>query len=337
MLFNGGVLVRSLAVVLALGMSLALTMPASGQGGPLRGRVTIDGSSTVYPLTDAVAEEFFKTAPRVQVPVGVSGTGGGMKRFVRGETDISNASRPINAEEVAAAREYGIEFIELPVAFDGLTIVVNPENTWATTLTVDEVRKIYRADIAARTWADVREGWPDEPIQVFSPGTDSGTFDYFKEVVAGKDGAIRADMSVSEDDNVLVRGVSGNKNAIGFFGIAYYMQNRDRLRSVGIDGGSGPVKPTSETVESGQYSPFSRPLFIYVNAASLERNEVRGFVEFYLKNAGTLAEEVGYVRLPQQAYERAMTNLRNRRLGTQYLDENMQKVHGPLMSVYKAE
>lgn len=300
----------------------------------MRGSIAIDGSSTVYPITEAVAEEFAETAPKVRVSVGISGTGGGFKRFCAGETDISDASRPIKGKEYKLAKESKIEFIEVPVAYDGLTIVVNTENDWATDLTVDELKSLFLDGSTIKTWADVREGWPEVPVKIYAPGTDSGTFDYFKEVVAGKTGNIRSDMSVSEDDNVLVRGVSGNKGAIGFFGCAYYFENKDKLRAVPIDGGKGAISPTRTTIENGTYAPFSRPLFIYVSKKSMERPEVIEFVDFYLDNAGDLAEEVGYVRLPQGVYSRAKGNIAKGRTGTQFLDDEGEKISGSLVSVY---
>ncbi len=301
----------------------------------LRGAIKIDGSSTVYPITEAVAEEFNKVAARVNVTVGISGTGGGFKRFAMGETDISDASRPIKKEEHDKAVENRIEYIELPVAYDGLSIVVNPKNTWVDKLTVDEVKKIFLDGSGVRTWADVRAGWPAETIKIYSPGTDSGTFDYFKEVVAGSDKSIRSDMSVSEDDNVLVRGVTGDANAIGYFGCAYYFENKDKLRVVPIDNGKGPVTPSATTVESGEYAPFSRPLFIYINKKSAARPEVKAFVEYYLRQAPSLVEEVGYIRLPQEVYDRATRNFASGRTGTQYLNEKGEKVSGPVTKVYK--
>ena len=301
----------------------------------LKGTVRIDGSSTVFPITEAVAEEFQSVAPRVRVPVGVSGTGGGFKRFTKGETDISNASRPIKAKEYQIAMEKGIEFIEIPVAYDGLSIVVNKNNYWVDSMTVDDLKKIFLDDQAATRWSQVRDGWPDIKISVYAPGTDSGTFDYFKEVVAGKTGSIRSDMSVSEDDNVLVNGVSGSEGAIGFFGAAYYFENQEKLKAVPIDGGNGPVVPSKQTIESGMYAPFSRPLFIYVNKKSLGRPEVAAYVNFYLEEAAELAEEVGYVRLLQAIYDRAAKNVKNGTAGTRYLDKDMEKVHGPLRSIYK--
>ena len=301
----------------------------------LRGTVKVDGSSTVYPITEAVAEEFTSEAPRVSTTVGVSGTGGGFKRFTAGETDVSNASRPIKDKEVKACTENSIEFIELPVAYDGLTIVLNKGNYWVDHLTVDELKKIFLADSGTTNWSDIREGWPERGIKIYSPGTDSGTFDYFKEVVAGKTGSIRSDMQVSEDDNVLVRGVAGDEASIGFFGCAYYFENADKLKACPIINKDGKAMlPTKESIENGAYNPFSRPLFIYVNKKSAERPEIKGFIEFYLDNAGDLAEEVGYVRLPDEIYERDLANFRNGRTGTQFI-KNGEKVSGPLPSIYK--
>jgi phosphate transport system substrate-binding protein len=303
----------------------------------LSGSVKVDGSSTVYPITEAVAEEFKKAAPRVNVTVGISGTGGGFKRFAVGETDISDASRPIKKEEHDAATANRVEYIEIPVAYDGLSIVVNPKNTWVDKLTLDEVKKIFLADTGVKTWKDVRPDWPDKPIRIFSPGTDSGTFDYFKEVVAHEKGtSIRADMSVSEDDNVLVRGVAGDEGAIGFFGVAYYLENKAKLRAVPIDAGKGPIAPTPETIENGTYAPFSRPLFIYVNKRAAQRPEVRRFVEFYLEHGPELAAEVGYVRLPSEVYDRARANLASGRTGTQFMDTSTgERISGPVTEVYK--
>ena len=325
----------SIAALAGVGVIAAVAATTVAESAPLRGTIRVDGSSTVFPITEAVAEEFSKEAPRVRVPVGVSGTGGGFKRFTIGETDISDASRPIKDKEYKIAKENGIEFVEVPVAYDGLSIVVNKNNYWVDHMTVDELKKIFLDGQAVSRWSEVRDGWPDIKINIYSPGTDSGTFDYFKEVVAGKSGSIRSDMSVSEDDNVLVNGVTGSEGAIGFFGAAYYFENQDKLKIVPIDGGAGPVTPTNQTIESGTYAPFSRPLFIYVNKNSLDRPEVAAFVDFYLEHAGDLAEEVGYVRLPQVIYDRARKNIMNRKTGTQYLDANMNKVHGSLPSVYK--
>ena len=305
----------------------------------LQGKVEIDGSSTVYPISEAAAASFTKTFPNVSVNVGVSGTGGGFKRFTKGETDISDASRPIKDSEFAAAKAAGVSFYELPVAYDGLTIVVHKENTWVDHLTVDEIKKIFNADTAAKSWSAVRPGWPDVEIKIFAPGTDSGTFDYFKEVVAGKEGSLRDDMSTSEDDNVLVTGVSGSPSAIGFFGVAYYEENKDKLKSVAIVNPelSQPVSPTSTTIEDGSYAPFSRPLFIYVNAKSLRRPEVRQFVSFYVKNAASMAQKTGYVALPPSIYQEVEDRCKKRKVGTHYLTADNEKRSGPVTEVYQAE
>ncbi len=313
---------------------LGLTGPSFGAD-KLDGRISIDGSSTVYPITEAVAEEFRKVQPNVRVTVGISGTGGGFKRFAVGETDISDASRPIKDKEYAAAKKAGVEFIEMPVAYDGLSIVVNKENTWAKSLTVNDLKKIFLDGSSVKTWKDLNPTYPAEPIKMFIPGTDSGTFDYFKEVVAEKDGSIRSDVSASEDDNVLVRGIAGAKGGIGFFGCAYYFENQDKLRALAIDGGKGAVLPTAQTIESGDYAPFSRPLFIYVSKKAAERPEVDAFVQFYLKHSAKLATEVGYVGLPSEIQQRVAKNYAVRKLGTQFMNDKGEKVSGPLLSIYK--
>jgi phosphate transport system substrate-binding protein len=329
---------RLLSSVLALsvfGAAAAVAAVGVQPNKNLSGTIKIDGSSTVYPITEAVAEEFKKAAPKVNVTVGISGTGGGFKKFAVGETDISDASRPIKKEEHEKAVASRIEYIELPVAYDGLSFVVNPKNTWATDLTVDEIKKIFKDGSTVKTWKDVRSTWPDKAIKLYSPGTDSGTFDYFKEVVVGDKGNVRQDMSVSEDDNVLVRGVVGDEGALGFFGCAYYFENKDKLRVVPIDSGKGAITPTHDTVENGTYAPFSRPLFIYVNTKSAERPEVRGFVEFFLQNAPELVNEVGYISLPSEIYSRAKANFKAKRTGTQFIDEKGDKRHGPVTDLYK--
>ncbi len=303
------------------------------------GTVQIDGSSTVYPITEAVAEEFLAVQPRVRVPVGVSGTGGGFKRFTKSDTDISNASRPIKTKEAAAAKKNGVEFLELPVAYDGLSIVVHPKNDWANDLTIDELRSIFTEPSQVALWSEVRAGWPATKIKVYMPGADSGTFDYFKEVVAGKEGTIRSGkmFQTSEDDNVLVIGVAGDKGSIGFFGCAYFFENKDKLRAVSVvnpvNGES--VLPTSDTIESGSYAPFSRPLFIYVNKKSLDtKPAVADFVDFYLEHSGDLATEVGYVRLPKEVMDRVKKNVAERKTGSHYLDAEGNKRSGPLSEVY---
>jgi phosphate transport system substrate-binding protein len=278
--------------------------------------IQIDGSSTVYPITEAVAEEFQAVNPDVKVVVGISGTGGGFKKFTRGETDISNASRPIKASEVEAAQANGIEYIELPVAFDALAVVVNKENTWVESLTVEELKKIWEPDSQVKLWSDIRPEWPREKISLFGPGVDSGTFEYFTEAVVGEAGKCRGDFVASEDDNVLVQGVSQDKYALGYFGVAYYVENQDTLKAVSIDGGSGPVAPLPENVINNTYRPLARPLFIYVSKKSAEKEEVQRFVEFYLQNAAELTKEVGYVPLPDSAYELARKRFAERKTGS---------------------
>lgn len=275
----------------------------AGAAGELAGTVSIDGSSTVYPVTEAVAEEFLNEAPHVRVTVGVSGTGGGFKKFVAGEIDINDASRSIKDSEAATARANGIDYLEIPVAFDGLSIVVNPGNTWVDHLSVAELQQIWQPGSTVDSWDDIRPEWPAEPIRLYGPGTDSGTFDYFTEAVNGKSGAARPDFTASEDDNVLVQGISGDEYALGFFGYAYYEENASRLKLVPIDGGNGPLLPTVTSINDGSYSPLSRQVFIYLNTASLARPEVRAFVEFYLDVAKDLAREVGYIPLRDDEYE----------------------------------
>tara|TARA_B100001057_G_scaffold76937_1_gene71695 strand:- start:6053 stop:6997 length:945 start_codon:yes stop_codon:yes gene_type:complete len=270
--------------------------------GELRGTVSLDGSSTVYPISEAIAEEFLSVAPRVRVTVGVSGTGGGFKKFLSREIDINDASRTIKNSEVEEARVNGIDYLEIPVAFDGLSVVVNPNNTWVDHLTVDELRMIWQPGSMVDSWDDIRPNWPQLPIRLYGPGTDSGTFDYFTEAVNGESGASRPDYTASEDDNVLVQGISGDENALGFFGYAYYIENQDNLKIVPIDEGNGPVAPTARSINDGTYSPLSRPIFVYLNTDSLARPEVRSFVEFYIDNAAGIANEVGYIELPEEMY-----------------------------------
>jgi len=275
----------------------------------LSGEVIMDGSSTVYPIAEAAAEEYMMEQPNVKVSVGASGTGGGFEKFTKGETDFSNASRPIKEEEKQAAAANGIEFQEFQLAYDGLSVVVNKENDWVDYLTVDELKKMWTEDGTVKKWSDIRPGWPDEEIKFFSPGHDSGTYDYFDEVILeGKELVKTAQLS--EDDNILVRGVEGDQYAIGYFGYAYYLENKDKLKVVPIDGGNGPVEPTNETIETGKYTPLSRPLFTYVNVKSLkEKPQVYDYMEFLLETAGDLAEEVGYVRLPEEKYKEQLETL----------------------------
>lgn len=278
-----------------------LSNPALAQ---LKGMVKIDGSSTVYPITEAVAEEFGKNHKDVKVTVGISGTGGGFKKFAAGETDISDASRPIKDSEEKAAAEKGIGFIELPIAFDALTVVVNKENTWCDTMTVAELKKLWEPAAQGKItrWSQIRQGWPDQPIKLFGPGADSGTFDYFTEAICGKEDASRGDFVASEDDNVLVQGVARDKYALGYFGFAYYEENTAKLKAVKIDNGKGGVAPSPATVANNTYQPLSRPIFIYVSTKAMNRPEVKAFVDFYLDNAARLVKAVRYVPLTQTIY-----------------------------------
>lgn len=272
----------------------------------LTGTVRVDGSSTVFPVTEAVAEEFQAVHRGVKVTVGVSGTGGGFKKFAAGEIDIANASRPIKKEELEAARARNIEGIELPVAYDGLSVIVNPKNDFVSCLTTAELKKIWEPNSKVRTWKDVRPEWPDKEIKLYGPGTDSGTFDYFTEEINGKAKASRADYTASEDDNVLVKGVSGDQYALGYFGFAYYEENQDKLKLVAVDGGKGCVLPSEKTISDGTYAPLSRPIFIYPARTALKRPEVAEFVRFYLNNAPKLARAVGYIPLPEAKYKEGL-------------------------------
>lgn len=304
-----------LVKTMLIGLVTLLALVACGPSKPkLEGSIAIDGSSTVYPIMELVAEDFNAEYPDVQITVGFSGTGGGFTKFAAGETDISNASRPIKQAEKDAMVAAGIAYIELKVAFDGLSVVISKDNTWVDYLTFDELKMIYGADATATTWADVRAGWPAEPLVIYSPGHDSGTFDYFTEAVNGKSGVIRSDsdnvqISFSEDDNVLVTGVAGDAGAIGYFGFAYYEENADKLKVVPIKkGDAAAVTPSYDTINNSTY-PLSRPLFIYVTKEALEREEVLEFVTFTLENAGTLAQEVGYIALPDADYEAGLAKL----------------------------
>lgn len=289
----------------------------------LTGSIRIDGSSTVYPLTEAVAEEFFFEYPEVQITVNYSGTGGGFKKFYIGETHINGASRPIKAKEEKETKNNGIDYIELPVAYDGLSVVVNRNNPIfaesGSYITVEELKKIWEPGSTVQYWSDVREGWPSEKIILYGPGTASGTFDYFTEAINGKSQASRKDFSPNEDDNALVKGVAGNTFAMGYFGYAYYVENEDSLRAIAIKVGDNPaVAPSAKTIGDGTYQPLSRPIFIYVNAESAQETALKTFVEFYLDNAGVLAREVGYVGLPESVYNLIRERFVQSRTGSMY-------------------
>lgn len=283
--------------------------------------VTVDGSSTVFPITEAVAEDFQKAKKNtVHVTVGISGTGGGFKKFCRGETDISDASRPILKKEMEACKAAGVRYIELPVAFDALTVIVNPKNKFVDYLTVAELKTMWAPEAQGKinSWKQIRSSFPDAPLKLAGAGSDSGTFDYFTEAIVGKAKSSRGDYQATEDDNVTVQFVSRDVNALGYLGLAYYEENKKKLKAVPIkvDGKSPAVLPSVKNTNNGTYQPLSRPIFIYVNAKSAEKPEVREFIEYYLQHGGELAKEVGYVDLPAKAYELARENFRNKKLGT---------------------
>jgi phosphate transport system substrate-binding protein len=285
--------------------------------------IAVDGSSTVYPITEAVAEEFQKANRDSRVTVGISGTGGGFKKFCNGETDISDASRPIKPTEVELCQKNGIEYVELPVAYDGLAVVINPRNTWVDYMTAAELKKIWEPEAQGKItrWNQVRPSWPNKEIHLFGAGVDSGTYDYFTEAINHKEHASRGDFTASEDDNILVQGIATDELALGFFGLAYYEENRDKLKLVPIDDGNpdngkGPVAPSLETVMNTTYQPLSRPLFIYVRKEALNRPEVAAFIDFYLRNAANLSKEVGYIPLPRRAYQLAQRRVEKRVTGS---------------------
>jgi phosphate transport system substrate-binding protein len=271
----------------------------------LKGEIKIDGSSTVYPITEAVAEEFRNQQGDVKVTVGVSGTGGGFKKFGRGEIDINDASRPIKDKEDSLCKASNIKYLQLKVAFDGLVVVVNKENTWVNDLTVEDLKKMWEpgAQEKITKWNQIRKEWPATELKLYGPGVASGTYDYFTEAVVGKSGSSRGDYTASEDDNVLVQGISGDKNGIGFFGLAYYQENADKLKLIPINNGKGAISPSVETVKNGTYAPLSRPIFIYVTGTAAQRPEVAEFVKFYMTNASSLVADVGYIPLTDDEYK----------------------------------
>ena len=323
-----------LRIILTFGVCFATVACGGGSGSSDTGGqpappeaevIAIDGSSTVFPVTEAVAEEFQKANPGSRVTVGLSGTGGGFQKFCRGESAISNASRPISAPEIEACGKTGIAYIELPVAYDGMAIVVNPKNTFATSITVAELKKLW--DPAAQgqvlRWNQVRANWPNQEIYLFGAGVDSGTFDYFTEVINGKAKVSRGDYTSSEDDNILVQGVAGDQYALGYMGLAYFEENKDKLKLVPVDDGNpangdGPIAPSPETVRDGTYRPLSRPIFIYANTAALARPEVQKFVQFYLDAGGPLIKEVGYVPLTDAEQQLVKQRFTSKTTGTMF-------------------
>ncbi len=309
---------------LFVGVMMAATLGVCGCGKKEQARtVQIDGSSTVYPITEAVAEAFQKANPGMRVVVGVSGTGGGFKKFAAGETDISNASRPIRPSEAEACAKAGVEYIELPVAYDGLAVLINPRNTWAQDITVEELKKLWEPEAQGKItrWNQIRADWPDREIHLYGAGVDSGTYDYFTQAIVGKEHSSRGDFTSSEDDNVLVQGIAGDELALGFFGLAYYEENQDKLKLLPVDdgddtNGKGAISPSLETVMDGTYQPLSRPIFIYVRKDALDRPEVEAFVRFYLQKAPELVKEVGYIPLSARSYELARERVDKRITGS---------------------
>ncbi|MDW8206949.1 MAG: PstS family phosphate ABC transporter substrate-binding protein [Chloroherpetonaceae bacterium] len=284
--------------------------------------ITIDGSSTVFPITEAIAEEFQKQNPTIRVSVGTSGTGGGFKKFAHREIHIADASRPIKPEEATEAAKNGIEFIEIPIAYDGISIVVNPRNTWATYLTTQELKQIWQPASTINNWKQIRNTFPDKPLKLYGAGTDSGTFDYFTEAIVGKARASRPDYTASEDDNTLVQGVAGDEGALGYFGYAYYEANKDKVKLLAIDNGKGPVLPSPQTINDGSYQPLSRPVFLYIRKDAAELPHVQQFIRFYLTQGPELIKSVGYIPLPPRAYQLALQRFQQRKTGSLFAREN---------------
>lgn len=316
----------------AAGAVLAVSMACGGgsttsSGAPTPSDIKVDGSSTVFVVSEAMAEEFQKTHTNVRVTVGQSGTGGGFQKFCRGETDLNDASRPISQTELTACAAAGVTFYELPIAYDGIAIVVNPKASWIADITVDELKRLWAPEAQGKVmrWNQIRPTWPDREIHLYGAGVDSGTYDYFTEATVGKARASRGDFTSSEDDNVLVQGVAGDELALGFLPFAYYTENQSRLKLVPVDNkkaddGDGPIAPSFETIRTGTYQPLARPLFIYVTEKALARPEVRQFVDFYLANVATLAEEVGYVQLGAEGYRLVAEHFKARKPGTIFGD-----------------
>jgi phosphate transport system substrate-binding protein len=331
--FMNARLVSLHSLVAGMGLvAVALSLWGCGGGGEsgdgLSGAVRVDGSSTVFPLTEAVAEEFMREHRGVRVTVSESGTGGGFSKFLRGETDINDASRPITPAEREKAQANGVDYIEVPVGYDGIAVVTHPNVDWVDCLTVEELRRIWSPDDPIDSWSEVRDGFPDAPIELYGPGTASGTYDYFTEAVVGEAGASRSDFTASEDDNVLVQGVRGTQGALGYFGFAYYENNADALNLVAVDpdergGEKACTAPSDSTIQTGTYTPLARPLYTYVRADAADRPAVETFIEFYLNNAGSLAPSVGYVGLSPAAYDLALQRFRNRVTGTLFGTERV--------------
>jgi len=327
--FLSGAAARRLCTAASfIALLLIATGCGGGESGEGSGEIRIDGSSTVFPLTEAVAEEYMRANPNVSVTVSESGTGGGFAKFLRGETDINDASRPITAGERQRAEEQGIEFIEIPVGYDGIAVVGSPGLDFVDCLSVEELRRIWGPNSDVNNWSQVRDGFPDRSLELYGPGTASGTYDYFTEAIVGESGASRSDFTASEDDNVLVQGVQGTEGALGYFGYAYYKNNAERLTQISIDpdsidGGASCTPPSTESIQSGSYTPLARPLFVYIRADAAADPVVQRYVNFYLDNASQLAEDVGYVSLAQDAYELAKARFANRTTGTLFGQEDV--------------
>ncbi len=311
-------------LVAGLAFSFTAQTLSANAAESLTGKVLVDGSSTVFPISEAVGEEFQKLNKSVQVAVASSGTGGGFKKFCLGELDITGASRPIEKTEIEICEKTKTSFVELPVAYDGIALVTHKSNTWATTLTTEELKRIWEPESKIKNWKDVRAGFPDVPLVLFGPGPDSGTFDYFTKVINKKEKASRTDFTASESDFTLVKGVAGEKGSLGYFGVAYYETNNTKINVVAIDAGKGAITPTAQTIGSGTYAPLSRPLFIYVSSNALARPEVKAFAEFYINSADKLVSEVGYVSLGQGLYGSVLNRLTSQTAGTLFVDHSSQ-------------
>ena len=298
---------KNIFIILSLGLILSSCGDKKNKAEELTGSIAIDGSGTVFPISEAVAEEFLKVEPRVKVTVGESGTGGGFKKFATGVIDICDASREIKDSEIALCKENGIEYVQLTVTLDGISIVVNKDNSWATTMTTEELKKLWEPNSTITNWSDLRAEWPNEEIHLYGPNTSHGTYDFFTEVIMGESGASRTDYNAVSDYNVAVQGIEKDKYALGYFGLSYYEENKEKLGVVAIDNGNGAVSPSIETVANNEYTPLSRSLYIFVNKKSALRPEVQKFVDFYLENAPELSKEVGYVPMPQSGYDKQKT------------------------------
>lgn len=308
--------ISKLTLLVVTGLLVSLSSQSWAEG-----IVKVDGSSTVYPITEAVAEEFqLSKNGAIKVTVGISGTGGGFKKFCRGEIDIADASRPISTSEMTSCRENSVKYVELPIAYDALTVVANPQNNWVNSITIAELKKMWQPEAQGviTSWNQIRPNWPNKPLKLYGAGSDSGTFDYFTEAVVGKAKSSRGDYTASEDDNVIVQGIASDPNAIGYFGFAYYAENLGRLKAIAIDNGKGAVAPSRENVDNGTYNPLSRPIFIYVSKKGLARPEVKEFVEFYLKNAPRLVSEVKYIPLSQALYTQIQSRVNELKYGTTF-------------------